>query len=398
MHNIRKIQDDLYNLGVNDRRITLFENAHPVPRGMNYNSYLLLDEKTVLVDAIDRAVQDQFLENLTAALAGRELDYLIVQHMEPDHCALIPEISRRYPKMKIVGNKKTFQFISQFYEIDLTDRTLEVKEGDVLETGRHKLTFVFAPMVHWPEVMLTYDQTDKILFSADAFGTFGPVDGLMYADQYDFEREYLPEARRYYTSIVGKYGRQVSGLIEKVAGLEFSMFCTLHGPIWRKDLHLILEKYQKWASYTPEERGVVIAYASVYNNTQVAVEILANKLAEGGEQKIVVHNVSSSDPSYVLSDCFRFDRIVLASSTFNNEVFPYMDSVLFDLKNHNLTNRKVAVIENGSWAAQSGKRIREYLEQMKGIEIMEETVSLKSSVKAVDVEAIEALAKALLAG
>lgn len=396
MHNIRKIQDNLYSIGANDRRITLFENAHPVPRGMNYNSYLLMDEKTVLLDAIDRAVQDQFLENLIEGLGGRQLDYLIVQHMEPDHCALIPELTRRFPAMKIVGNKKTFQLIDQFYEIDLTEKTHEVKEGDVLETGAHRLTFYFAPMVHWPEVMLTYDQTSKVLFTADVFGTFGAVDGRIFADQYDFEAEYLPEARRYYANIVGKYGRQVTNLFDKIGGLEFSMLCTLHGPIWRKDFNLILEKYQQWGSYTPEEKGITIAYASVYGNTQLAAEILANKLAEAGEDNIVIHNVSRTDPSYILSDFFKYDRIVLACSTFNNEIFPAMDSLLFDMKNHNLTNRKVAVIENGSWAAQSGKKIREILEQMKGIEIMEETVSLKSLVKQADVEALQVLADALL--
>lgn len=398
MHNVQKIQDDLINLGVNDRRITLFENSHPVPRGMNYNCYLLLDEKTVLLDTIDRAVEGQFLENLTAALDGRPLDFLVVNHMEPDHCAVIPELIRRYPAMKIVGNKKTFQLIDQFYDVDLTDRTIEVKEGDLLETGRHKLTFFFAPMVHWPEVMLSYDQTDKILFSADVFGTFGPVDGRMYADQYDFEAEYLPEARRYYANIVGKYGRQVMSLFDKIGSLEFSLFCPLHGPVWRRDFEKILKKYQQWGSYAPEEKGVVIAYGSVYGNTQLAVEILANKLAEAGEKTIVVHNVSGTDPSYVLSDCFRYDRVVLAASTFNNEVFPAMESLIFDLKNHNLTNRKVAVIENGSWAPQSGKKIREQLEQMKGIQIIEEGVSLKSAVKEVDVKALEALAQALVAG
>lgn len=396
MHNFRKITDDLINLGVNDRRITMFENAYPVPRGMSYNSYLLLDEKNVLLDGIDRAVAEQFLENLTVALDGRQLDYMVVNHMEPDHCALIPEILRRYPHLKIVGNKKTFNLINQFYDIDLTDRTIEVKEGDVLESGKHKLTFYFAPMVHWPEVMVTYDQTSKILFSADVFGTFEPIDGKLYADQYDFEKEYLPEARRYYTNIVGKYGRQVTALLEKLSGLEISMLCSLHGPIWRKNLDLILEKYAQWGAYTPEQRGVMIAYGSIYGNTTLAVEILAAKLADAGEEHIVIHDVSSVDPSVILSDSFRFDRLVFASSTYNAGLFPYMETVLLDLQAHNLTNRTVALMENGSWAAQSGKKMREILAEMKGINLLEETVSLKSAVKSVDLEEIEKLVQALI--
>lgn len=307
MHNYRLVTQDIYNLGANDRRIALFENSHPVPRGMSYNSYLILDEKTVLLDAVDRAIAEQFWENLQVALGGRPLDYLVVQHMEPDHCSQIPNLLQKYPDMKVVGNKKTFQLINQFYDVDLEGHMLEVKEGDVLESGKHKLTFYMAPMVHWPEVIMSYDSHSKIFFSADAFGTFGPVDGRQFADQYGFEDEYLPEFRRYYTSIVGKYGRNVLSLFDKISDLDIQMICTLHGPIWRKDLGKILDKYQKWASYTPEERGVVIAFGSVYGNTALAAEILANKLAEAGEEKIVVHDVSRADPSEILADCFKYD-------------------------------------------------------------------------------------------
>ena len=397
MHNIRKITDNLFNIGVNDRRITMFENAHPVPRGMSYNSYLLLDEKTVLLDGVDLAVVEQFWQNLNAALNGRQLDYLVINHLEPDHCHPIPELLRRYPDLVIVGTKKTFTMISQFYEVDLEGRMLEVKDGDELQTGKHTLTFYSAPMVHWPEVMVTYDQTSKILFSADAFGTFGATDGRMYADQYKFEEEYLPEVRRYYASIIGKYGRNVKNLFDKLEGLEIEMLCTLHGPIWRKDLHLIMDKYQQWASYTPEERGVVIAYGTVYGNTALAAEILANKLADAGVENVRVYDVTSTHPSYILSDCFRFDRLVFASATFNAELFPYMETLLLDLKAHNLTNRTVALIENGSWALASGKRMREILDQMKGITLLEETLSIKSSLKDPDVEALDEIAKALLA-
>jgi len=397
MHNFRQITDDLYNVGANDRRITMFENAHPVPRGMSYNSYLLLDEKSVLLDAVDPGIAEQFWQNLSAILDGRPLDYLVIHHIEPDHCSQIPELMRRYPGMTVVGNKKSLTMLNQFYEVDLEGRVLEVQEGDVLETGKHNLKFYFAPMVHWPEVMVSYDSFSKILFSADAFGIFGPIDGRMYADQYNFEEEYLPESRRYYSNIIGKYGRNVNALFDKIAGLEIKMFCSLHGPIWRKDFHLILDKYKQWAAYTPEERGVVIAYGSIYGNTALAAEILANKLAEGGEKKVVVHNVTTAHPSYILSDCFRYDRLVFASATFNAELFPYMETLLYDLKAHNLTNRTVGLVENGSWAPASGRRMREILDQMKGMNVLEQSLSIKSSIKVPDLEALDQLAKALLA-
>lgn len=397
MHNFRQITDDLYNVGANDRRITMFENAHPVPRGMSYNSYLLLDEKSVLLDAVDPGIAEQFWQNLSAILDGRPLDYLVIHHIEPDHCSQIPELMRRYPGMTVVGNKKSLTMLNQFYEVDLEGRVLEVQEGDVLETGKHNLKFYFAPMVHWPEVMVSYDSFSKILFSADAFGIFGPIDGRMYADQYNFEEEYLPESRRYYSNIIGKYGRNVNALFDKIAGLEIKMFCSLHGPIWRKDFHLILDKYKQWAAYTPEERGVVIVYGSIYGNTALAAEILANKLAEGGEKKVVVHNVTTAHPSYILSDCFRYDRLVFASATFNAELFPYMETLLYDLKAHNLTNRTVGLVENGSWAPASGRRMREILDQMKGMNVLEQSLSIKSSIKVPDLEALDQLAKALLA-
>ncbi len=397
MHNFRQITENLYNVGANDRRIRMFENAHPVPRGMSYNSFLLMDEKTVLLDGVDSAIIEQFWQNLEAVLNGRELDYLVINHIEPDHCHPYLQLLQRFPGLTIVTNKKALTMFTQFYDVDLEGRTLEVAEGDTLKTGKHSLTFYMAPMVHWPEVMVTYDTTSKILFSADAFGTFGPTDGKMYADEYLFEEEYLPEVRRYYASIIGKYGRNVNNLFEKIANLEISMFCTLHGPIWRKDLHLILDKYRQWASYTPEQPGVVIAYGTIYGNTALVAEILANKLADAGVEKVRVYDVTATDPSYILADCFRFDRLVFASATFNAELFPFMETLLLDLKNHNLTNRTVALIEKGSWAISSGKKMREILEQMKGLNILEPTLTFKSSPKNVDVEALDEMVNALMA-
>jgi len=397
MHNIRKITDDLIYIGANDRRITRFENQHPVPNGMSYNSYLLLDEKTVLLDTVDKAVGELFLENLHVALSGRSLDYMVIQHMEPDHCALIPRILELHPQVRVVGSQKTFGMIQQFFGLDLADRAMVMKENDTLQTGTHTLRFLMAPMVHWPEVMVTYDETGKRLFSADAFGAFGAVNGNLYADEYNVDFDLLPEARRYYTNIVGKYGRQVLALLEKVAKLEIEMILPLHGPILRQDLHYYVEKYSKWASYTPEEKGIVIAYGSIYGNTEKAAELLAAKLADRGEKNIVVYDVSAWHPSYILSECFRFDRLVFASSTYNTEIFPSMEMLLLELKGHNMQNRAVAVIENGSWAPQSGKKMRELLGQMKDMRVLESEISIRSAMTAPDAEALDALVELIVA-
>lgn len=397
MHNIRKITDDLTYIGANDRRITRFENQHPVPNGMSYNSYLLLDEKTVLLDTVDKAVGDLFLENLHAALKGRELDYLIIHHMEPDHCALIPRILELYPQVKVAGSQKTFGMIQQFFGLDLAERAMVMKESDTLATGRHTLRFLMAPMVHWPEVMVTYDETNKWLFTADAFGTFGAINGNLYADEYNVDFDLLPELRRYYTNVVGKYGRQVLALLEKVAKLEVEMILPLHGPILRQDLDYYFDKYNKWASYTPEEKGIVIAYGSIYGNTEKAAELLAAKLADRGEKNILVYDVSAWHPSYILSESFRFDRLVFACSTYNMEIFPSMEMLLLELKGHNMQNRVVAVIENGSWAPQSGKKMREILAEMKDMRLLESEISIRSAMKAADEEALDALADLIVA-
>jgi flavorubredoxin len=397
MHNIRKITEDLIYIGANDRRISRFENQHPVPNGMSYNSYLLLDEKTVLLDTVDKAVGDLFLENLHAALKGRALDYMIIQHMEPDHCALIPRIIELYPQVTVVGSQKTFGMIQQFFGLDLAERAMVMKEGDTLQTGAHTLRFLMAPMVHWPEVMVTYDETSKWLFSADAFGAFGAINGNLYADEYDVDFDLMPEVRRYYTNIVGKYGRQVLALLEKIAKLDIQMILSLHGPILRQDMHYYIDKYSKWASYTPEEKGIVIAYGSIYGNTEKAAELLAAKLADRGEKNIVVYDVSAWHFSYILSECFRFDRLVFASSTYNMEIFPPMENLLLELKGHNMQNRAVAVIENGTWAPQSGKKMRQLLAEMKDMRVLESEITIKSAMTPADDKALDDLVELIIA-
>jgi len=395
MHCLKKISNDLIWVGANDRRLAMFEGVYSVPYGVSYNSYLLTDEKTVLFDTADKAVQQRFFENLTEGLSGRTLDYLIVQHMEPDHSAGFLEITRRYPEMKIVCNAKTLAFIKQFYDVDIDSRVTIVKEGDTLNTGRHILNFVMAPMVHWPEVMVTYDSTDKILFSADAFGCFGALNGAMFADEVDFSRDYMDEARRYYTNIVGKYGPQVEALLKKASGLEINMICPLHGFAWRKDIQDILDKYVYWSSYTPEEKGVMIAYASVYGNTENAAEILASKLRDKGV-KAVMFDVSVTPASEIVAAAFKWSHLVFASTTYNAGIFVKMDELLEDLVSHNIQKRTVAVIENGSWAATSGGLMRDKLEECKNIKFIDNMLSIKSSLKKEQLAEIDLMVDALI--
>ena len=395
MYCTKKIYEDLYWVGGNDRRLALFENIYPISRGVSYNSYVLLDEQTVLLDTVDRAINDLFFENLEHVLAGRTLDYVIVNHMEPDHCASLAELVLRYPEIKIVCNAKTLGIIRQFYRFDADSRALIVKEGDTLSTGKHTLTFVMAPMVHWPEVMVTYDTTDKTLFSADAFGTFGALNGNLFADEVNFETEWLDDARRYYTNIVGKYGPQVQALLKKAAGLEIRMICPLHGPIWRENIGWFLDKYQHWSSYTPEDQSVVIAAGSVYGNTMNAAEILAGMLADRGVKNIKLYDVSNTHPSVLVSEAFRCSHLVFAGSTYNNGIFTPMETVLLDLAAHNLQNRTVALIENGTWAPVSGKLMRELVEKMKKTQILEPSITLRSSLKEEQLSALEAMADAI---
>ena len=395
MYCIRKVTEDLLWIGGNDRQSPVFEAAHPVPRGMSYNAYLLLDEKTVLFDTVDRAVQTQFFENLDHALGGRKLDYVVVHHMEPDHAATLGDLLIRHPETKIVCNGKAVNLIRQFHCTDPSGAVL-VNEGDTLCTGRHNFTFVSAPMVHWPEVVVSYDSTDKILFSADAFGTFGALNGYLFADEVDFARDWMDEARRYYTNIVGKYGPQVQALLKKAAGLDIQMICPLHGPVWRKDLGYILDKYAKWAAYEPEVQGVLIAFASVYGGTETAANILACRLAELGVP-VEMYDVSVTHYSYVLSDAFKYSHIVFASTTYNNGIFVSMENLLHDIAHHALKNRKVALIQNGSWAPASGKLMSEILGGMKDMEILEAPVTLKSTLAPGQDQELEALAKVLAA-
>jgi len=396
MHCIKKITDDLTWIGVNDRRLAMFEGVYHVPRGVAYNSYLLRDEKTVLFDTVDKAVRQRFLENLSEALGGRQLDYIVVQHMEPDHSASILELLSMYPGMKLVCNEKTYAFIKQFHDYDDDSRVIIVREGDTLETGRHTLRFIMAPMVHWPEVMVTYDATDKVLFSADAFGCFGALNGALFADEVDFEKEYMDEARRYYANIVGKYGAQAGALLDKTASLEISYLCPLHGFVWRRNIGDFIAKYALWSSYSPEENGVLIAYASVYGNTENTAEILAYKLRDKGIRS-VMYDVSVSPASDIVSEAFRWSHIVLASTTYNAGVFVTMESVVNDLVSHNIQNRTVAIIENGSWAATSGELIREKLEDCRNINILDSAISLKSSLKPSQLAEVDMLADAIAA-
>lgn len=391
------ITPDLVWVGASDRRLAQFENAIPIPRGVSYNAYVLLDEQTVLLDTVDKAVGDLFFENLEHTLAGRGLDLIVVNHMEPDHCATLGEALHRYPRAKVVGNAKTLTMIGQFFDLDLTDRTVTVKEGDTLTTGRHILTFLMAPMVHWPEAMVTYDTTDKTLFSADAFGCFGAINGNLFADEVPFERDWLDDARRYYANIVGKYGAQVQTLLKKVSVLEIARICPLHGPVWRENIGWYMNKYQQWSTYTPEDRAVAIFCGSVYGHTENAAEILAARLAERGIRNIALYDVSVTHVSQLVSEAFRCSHLVLASATYNNGIFTPMENLLLDLKAHNLQNRTVALVENGTWAPLSGKLMREMVESMKNMTLLEDSVTLRSSVKAQQRAGLESLADNLAA-
>lgn len=381
MQNIRNVTDKILWVGASDRRLHLFENMFPIPDGVAYNSYVIVDEKIAILDTADSSVTRQYQENLTAALAGRQPDYLVVNHMEPDHCADIAELAKLYPSMQIVGNQKTFGLMNQFYNMDLADRTLVVKEGDVLDLGEHKLNFVMAPMVHWPEAMMTFESTHGILFSADAFGSFGALDGSLFNDENRNPHGLHSEMRRYYSNIVGKYGMQVQSVLKKAAALDIKMICPLHGPVWREDLAWLLDKYQKWSSYTPEENTVAIFYGSMYGNTAEVADLLAGKLAEAGVKGVTVRDVSKTDVSYLISDVFRASHLVLASPTYNNGLYPKMANFIEDMKALNVQNRTVSIIENGSWAPQSGKVMREMLGEMKNMIVLEKSLSIRSALK-----------------
>ncbi len=396
MQNTQTITNDLIYVGASDRRTALFENIYPIPYGVSYNSYLLLDEKTVLLDTADAAVGEQFFENVTAALNGRHLDYLVVNHMEPDHAALIAPLMLRYPQITVVTTAKAAQMMEQFFGSKPTNLQI-VKEGDTLCTGHHTLTFTMAPMVHWPEVMMTYDQTDKVLFSADAFGTFGALSGNLYADEVNFEQEWLSEARRYYINIVGKYGQPVQTVLKKAAALDIQMICPLHGPVWRSNLEYFIGKHDVWSRYEPEDKGVVIIYGSIYGHTESAALRLGTLLSQRGMKGIKAYDASRTPVSELVAECFRASHVVLASSTYNNGIFTPIENLLADLKAHDWKKRTVALIENGTWAATSGKLMRAALEEMKEITIIGDTLSLKSAMKPEQEESLASLADALVA-
>ncbi|MBP3736861.1 MAG: FprA family A-type flavoprotein [Lachnospiraceae bacterium] len=384
MHCVRKVTDDLYWVGANDHRLHLFENIHPIPQGVSYNSYLLLDEKSVLFDTVDWSACRQLLDNMEYLLKGKELDVLLINHLEPDHAASIEEVLIRNPHCEIICTEKGFMLMRQFgFDVE-GHKLTQVKEGDTTTFGKHTVTYVEAPMVHWPEAMITLDLTNGVLFSADAFGSFIALDGKLFADEVNFDRDWLDEARRYYTNIVGKYGPHVVALINKAVPIldKIKIICPLHGPVWRKDIPYILDKYIHWATYEPEETRVVIAYASMYGNTEGAAQNLACKLCDRGVTNVAVYDVSNTNVSYLISEVFRSSHLVLASVTYNLGIYPIMHNFLEDMKALNVQNRTVAIIENGSWACRSGDLMQKFLdEELKTMTVLNERLSLASSLK-----------------
>ena len=392
---VREVTDDIYYVGVSDRRIQLFENVYPIPRGVAYNSYVLLDKKTVLIDTVDRSVTGQFFENVTAVLDGRDLDYLVVNHMEPDHSSAISEVLVRYPNAKVVCTKAAAVILNQFFNCDISDRSILVDEGDTLNFGRHTFTFVLAPMVHWPEVMVSFDDVSGALFSADAFGSFGALNGNLFADEVDFEKDWLPDARRYFCNIVGKYGPQVQAVLAKAATVPIRMLCPTHGPVWRDNLGWILDKYDHWSSYTPEEKAVMVVYGSVYGGTESAANAVAAMISKRGVADVAVYDVSKTHVSELIAEAFRCSHIVLASITYNMGIFTPMKNFLLDLEAHNLQNRSFALIENGSWSPISGRLMKEIVDRLPGCSVLGDTVTVLSSPDNGDSEALAKLADAV---
>ena len=388
MYCVQKVSEKIYWVGGNDRRLERFENMFPIPKGVSYNSFLILDKKTALIDTVDSAIRDQYMENILHVLGGRTLDYLIINHMEPDHCGNIEDLLRIFPDLKIVGNAKTFQFFEQFYKTKKPENYHKVVEGDKLELGEHTLNFYMMPMVHWPEVMATYESKEKILFSADAFGTFGAINGNVFSDETDFEGYYLDEARRYYSNIVGKYGMQVQNAIKKLTKNEIKMICPLHGPVWRDNLDYLLDKYNKWSTYTPEKEGIVLFYASMYGNTENTVNIIANGLAERGIKDIRVYDVSKTHPSYIISEVWKYSHMVIASPSYNSGLYHVMESLLHELTALNIQKRKVSIIGNYTWASSAIKVITEYVTKMKETEIIGDPLEVNSSLKEEELEKV----------
>ena len=380
------ISESIRYIGADDADLDLFEGQYHIPGGVAYNSYLILDEKIAVMDTIDARRTGEWLERMERELCGRTPDYLVVSHMEPDHSASIQILAEKYPGLKIVGNARTFTILGQFFDMDLSGRTVTVKDGDTLTLGSHTLNFILAPMIHWPEVMMTYEQSEKILFAADAFGKFGML---------ATEEEWVDEARRYYINIVGKYGAQVQALLKKAAALDIRTICSLHGPILKENLAYYIEKYNIWSSYEPEEKGVLIAYASIYGNTKKAALTLAEDLREAGVSKVAVADLARDDMAGALADAFRYDRMVLAASTYDGGIFPCMEDFLHHLKIKNYQKRTVALIENGSWAPASGRQMKAQLEQMKDITVLDPIVTIRSAMNADSRKQLKALAEQL---
>ncbi len=381
MHNIRKIENDIWHIGVSDRKLTIFEAVYPLTHGVAYNSYVITDEKTALIDTVDKHCSKQFFENLKASLNGRKLDYLIVQHMEPDHASLIDDVLAKYPETQVVCSQKASDMLKQFFTLEENVNIQIIKENDTLSLGKHELQFVSAPMVHWPEVMLTYDKTSKTLFSADAFGSFGSIDGNISDMEVDIKEDYIDEARRYYTNIVGKYGVQVQAVLKKASTLDIKRICPLHGVVIEKNIPMFVEKYDKWSKYEPEEKGVVIAYSSVYGGTENTVEVLASKLAENGIKNIKMYDTSMTHNSYILSEMFKYSHIVLAGNTYNNGIFVTMENLIHALTSHGLKNRKYVIIQNGTWVANCGNTMKDEILKLNGSELLNETpFTIKSTL------------------
>lgn len=384
MHCVQKIVEDIYWIGGNDRRLEKFENLFPIPEGVSYNSTLIIDEKTAIIDTVDSSIRNLYLENIKFLLKDRKLDYLIVNHMEPDHCGNIEELVKIYPNLKIIGNKKTFAYFEQFYNTEMKENYLEIKEGDILDLGKHKLQIISTPLVHWPEVTMTFEVTKKILFSADAFGTFGAINGNIFRDEIDYNRENLAEERRYYSNIIGKFGAQVQMALKKIKALNPEMIVSLHGPIWRekKEVELILSLYDKWSSYIAEKQGVLLVYGSMYGNTENIVNCLANKLAQRGIRDIKICDVSKVHPSYIVGEIWKYSHIVFAAPTYNTGLYFPMSVLLQELSMLNIQNRKISLIGNYTWASAGLKTLKDMIEKnFKKVDIVGEVLDIKSTLK-----------------
>ncbi len=396
MKSIKKITDGISWVGASDKRLERFENIFPIPEGVSYNSYFIDDEKTAVFDTADVTVADQYIENLKEALGERKLDYLIVLHMEPDHCSLIDKVVALYPDVTIVGSKQTFVFMGQFFPESKDYNKKEVKEGDTLSTGAHTFSFVAAPMVHWPEVLFAYDAATKALFSADAFGTFGALDGGIFADEYDFEKDFLDSSRRYYANIVGKYGPQVQAVLKKASGLDIQMILPLHGPVWRKDLNVLLDKYQKWSTYESESDSVIVVYGSLYGHTKSAADAVAASLREKGAGNVKVYDVSGTDVSYLIGEVWRCRKVVLMCPTYNGGVYPPMENFITDMAALMVQNRVFAIAQNGTWAPASGKLIKDKLVSFKNVTVLDNILTIRSALHASDEAALNEFTEAII--